>query len=42
MKFDSEVKAKGWSRATCYRRRDRALAVISIGLDRDGISLPGA
>lgn len=39
LRFDAEVKAKKWSRATAYRQRDRALSAISMGLDRDRITL---
>ena len=35
--FGSECKRRGWSRATAYRARDRALAEIAAGLMRDGI-----
>ncbi len=31
-RFDAELKARGWSRATAYRKRDRALSAISTGL----------
>ncbi|TCQ79565.1 hypothetical protein EDF68_104149 [Ochrobactrum sp. BH3] len=31
-KFDAELKARGWSRATAYRKRDRALSAIAQGL----------
>lgn len=40
-KFGEEVEQRGWSRATAYRDRDRALTIISVGLDRDGIPLWG-
>lgn len=36
-KFDDYCDQVGWARATAYRRRDRALAQISIGLDRDRV-----
>jgi len=32
LKFDAELKARGWSRATSYRKRDRALSAIAQGL----------
>lgn len=32
LKFDEAVKRKGWSRATTYRVRDKALSQIAIGL----------
>ena len=38
-KFDDECDKRGWARATAYRRRDKALAVISVGLDLDGVQL---
>ncbi len=38
--FDQAVKARGTiARATAYRMRDRALSIISQGLDRDGVPL---
>jgi hypothetical protein len=33
------LKRRGLSRATAYRKRDRALTLISVGLDREGIKL---
>lgn len=33
--FGRACKARGWSRATAYRARDRALTIIAIGLTRD-------
>ncbi|PJO47198.1 hypothetical protein CWE02_19230 [Brucella pituitosa] len=33
VRFADEVACKGWSRATAYRQRDRALSTISVGLD---------
>ncbi|MCZ8158650.1 MAG: hypothetical protein O9256_02000 [Rhizobiaceae bacterium] len=38
VKFDAVCQARGWSRATAYRQRDRALAMIAIGLTADGIA----
>jgi len=32
LRFDAELKARGWSRATAYRKRDRALSAIAQGL----------
>lgn len=40
-KFRDEVDRRGIARATAYRRRDRALTLISVGLDRDGVPLWG-
>ncbi len=38
--FDKAVdRHAGVSRATAYRYRDKALAAISVGLDRDGVPL---
>lgn len=38
--FDDAVKRRGTiSRATAFRLRDRGLAIISTGLDRDGVAL---
>lgn len=42
LRFDGEVKARKWSRATAYRQRDRALSLISVGLDRDRVRLQAA
>lgn len=39
-KFDAAVDERKWSRATAYRHRDKALSIISQGLDAAGISLP--
>lgn len=36
-KFGAACKSKGWSRTTAYRARDRALAIIAIGLNRDRV-----
>lgn len=38
--FDAALKEKKWSRATAYRHRDRALSIISQGLDAAGIAVP--
>lgn len=35
--FDKACDALGWARRTAYRRRDRALSVISQGLARDRV-----
>ncbi|MEW5421926.1 hypothetical protein [Amorphus sp. 3PC139-8] len=35
--FNHAVDERGWSRATAYRARDRALARIAQGLTNDGI-----
>lgn len=35
--FDRLCKEKGWSRATAYRQRDRSLAIIAMGLNRDAV-----
>lgn len=35
--FSQTVKRKGWSRATAYRARDKALTIIAFSLMRDGI-----
>lgn len=41
-KFVKECKKRGWSRATAYRARDKALSIIAIGLSRDGLPpVPG-
>lgn len=37
MKFDDACADRGWSRATAYRSRDKALSEIAQGLTRDGI-----
>lgn len=34
MTFAEEVDRKGWSRATAYRQRDKALSLIAIGLSK--------
>ncbi|MEL4069559.1 hypothetical protein WKW50_05365 [Ochrobactrum sp. GPK 3] len=39
-RFIDAVDHRKWSRATAYRRRDRALSLISQGLDRDGVRVP--
>lgn len=39
-RFGNAVDDKGWSRATAYRLRDKALSTISQGLDRDRIEVP--
>lgn len=36
-KFGAECKRRGWARATAYRGRDRALAIIAEGLNRDRV-----
>lgn len=36
-KFGAEVDRVGMARATAYRQRDRALTIVSVGLDRDEI-----
>lgn len=38
--FNKEVDRRGWNRATAYRQRDRALALISMGLASKGVPLP--
>ena len=38
-KFGAEVDRVGMARATAYRQRDRALTILSVGLDRDEIPL---
>lgn len=35
--FDKACDQKGWSRATAYRKKDKALSMIAQGLARDGI-----
>lgn len=35
--FDRVCKKKGWSRATAYRSRDRAMTIIAYSLMRDGV-----
>jgi hypothetical protein len=35
--FERAAKAHGWSRATAYRARDKALEIIAEGLNRDRI-----
>ncbi len=37
MSFDRACQRVGWSRATAYRARDKALATIAIGLTAEGI-----
>lgn len=39
--FGEVCKAKGWSRATAYRARDKALATIAMGLTAEGIAFGG-
>ena len=34
-----ELKRRGLARATAYRKRDKALAMIAVGLDRDGVKM---
>ncbi len=41
IKFDAVCKARGWARPTAYRQRDKALAMIAVGLTADGI-IPGS
>ncbi|WP_210211149.1 hypothetical protein [Borborobacter arsenicus] len=38
-RFVSELKRRGLARATAYRKRDKALSIISVGLDRDGVRM---
>lgn len=40
LKFDAELKARGWSRATAYRKRDRALSAIAQGLTNQNQTPP--
>lgn len=35
--FGEAIKRRGWSRATAYRGRDKALAAIAMGLTADGV-----
>lgn len=35
--FTEAIKRRRWSRATAYRTRDRALAIIAMSLMRDGV-----
>lgn len=35
--FSKVVRSRGWSRATAYRSRDRALSIIAMCLMRDGV-----
>lgn len=37
--FNAAIKQKGWSRATAFRARDRALAIIAVGLIKDRVPL---
>ncbi|WP_336801686.1 hypothetical protein [Kaistia sp. MMO-174] len=37
--FDGACKKRGWSRATAYRDRDRALALIAQALNKDGVEV---
>lgn len=39
--FKDAVESRGVARATAYRMVERALTVISVGLDRDGVPLWG-
>ncbi len=39
--FRDEVERRGIARATAYRQQERALTLISVGLDRDGVPLWG-
>ncbi len=38
MTFGEAIKRRGWSRSTAYRGRDKALALIAVGLTNDGIA----
>jgi hypothetical protein len=38
-RYSGELKRRGLARATAYRKRDRALSLISVGLDRDGVTM---
>jgi hypothetical protein len=38
-RYSGELKRRGLARATAYRKRDKALSLISISLDRDRIRL---
>jgi len=40
MTFEKACELVGWSRATAYRGRDRALGTIAVGLTAEGI-IPG-
>ncbi|KAB2796084.1 hypothetical protein F9K87_16145 [Brucella anthropi] len=40
LKFDAQLKARGWSRATAYRKRDKALSLIAQGLTNHNESPP--
>ena len=35
--FDKACQLRGWSRATAYRARDKALSTIAMGLTADGV-----
>lgn len=37
LRFGQACKERGWPRASAYRLRDQALALIAFGLNRDGI-----
>ena len=37
--FNKTMKRHGWSPRTAYRARDRALALIAVGLNRDGVKV---
>ena len=39
--FGEAIKRRGWSRPTAYRARDKALAVIAMGLTDYGIEFGG-
>lgn len=38
-RYAGELKRRGLARATAYRKRDKALSMIAVGLDRDGIKM---
>lgn len=40
LKFDAEIKRRGWSRGTAYRKRDQALSAIALGLTRTNENFP--
>ncbi|WP_052502940.1 hypothetical protein [Brucella anthropi] len=40
LKFDAALKARGWSRATAYRKRDKALSLVAQGLTRNNETPP--
>lgn len=37
--FDKACKRRKWSRATSYRRKDKALGIIAMGLNKDGVEV---